>query len=425
MPIVFPFVVIIVLILISAFFSASETALIAASKAQIHHQSLKGNQRAHLVRQLQQNIGNTISTLLLCNTLVNVIVSALATVIAMELFGEGGVAAVTCCAGIAVVVYAEVLPKIIAVSNPEQLILAVAPFLKIVIKILSPLTKAIDFFAKIHLKLLRIRLNPKRNSLSAIEELRGAIDLHGEYEEEVKGARMMLRSILDLADTEVSQVMRHRKYVHMINVNDDPNLILDTILAAPYTRFPLWKNDPDNIIGIIHAKNLLRAVRLHTGEIENLNLQKVAMQPWFIPDSTTLFNQLQAFRERREHFALVVDEYGAWKGIVTLEDIIEQIVGDIIDETDVAIGRIRPQTDGSYFIDGATPIRDVNKQLGWRLPEDTATTIAGLILHESRQIPETGQQYTLHKFKFDILRRHRNQITLVRVTALNPTKSPK
>jgi Mg2+/Co2+ transporter CorB len=419
-----PFLSIIFLIIISAFFSASETALIAASKARIHHHSLKGNSNAHLVRQLQHNIGNTVSSLLLCNTLVNISVSSLGTVIAMEVFGEGGVAIVTCLLGIAVVVYAEVIPKILAVSHPEHLALGLAPILRVIIKILSPFTHAIDFFAKIHLKLLGVRLNPKRNSLSAVEELRSAIDLHGEYEDEVKGARMMLRSILDLVDNEVSQVMRHRKYVNMINAEDNPNVIFDQILSSPYSRLPVWKNDPDNITGIIHVKNFLRAIRSHEGKIENLNIQKIATKPWFIPDSTTLFNQLQAFRERHEHFALVVDEYGSWRGIVTLEDIIEQIVGEIIDETDVTIGSIRPQTDGSYLIDGAMPIRELNKQLGWNLPEEIATTVAGLILHKSRQIPKPGQQYTLHNFKFDILRRHRNQITLVRVLALPPLQKP-
>jgi Mg2+/Co2+ transporter CorB len=194
---------------------------------------------------------------------------------------------------------------------------------------------------------------------------------------------------------------------------------LDQILASPYTRVPLWQDDQDNVIGVIHAKDLLRAVRLHSGPIDELDIRSIASSPWFIPESTPLTQQLQAFRERHEHFALVVDEYGALLGVVTLEDILEEIVGEITDEHDITTGELRQQPDGWTLVDGSMPIRDVNRQLGWHLPDDSATTVAGLLLHESRQIPEVGQEFVLYGYTFEVMRRQRNQITLVRILPPN------
>jgi Mg2+/Co2+ transporter CorB len=416
-----PLMFIVTLILLSAFFSASETALLAASKARIHHLAVTNNKHAVIVRQLQQNIGHAISTLLLCNTLLNMSVSSLGTVFAINLFGDSGVAYVTMFIGLLVVVYAEVLPKIIAVNSAEALALSLAPALRMIIWVFSPITYTIDWFAKKHLALLFPgKMSPRRGSINAVEELKGAIDLHAQESGGARtGAQLMLRSILDLPDLEVAQVMKHRKYVHMINADEKPSQILDQILASPYTRVPLWQDDQDNVIGVIHAKDLLRAVRLHSGPIDELDIRSIASSPWFIPESTPLTQQLQAFRERHEHFALVVDEYGALLGVVTLEDILEEIVGEITDEHDITTGELRQQPDGWTLVDGSMPIRDVNRQLGWHLPDDSATTVAGLLLHESRQIPEVGQEFVLYGYTFEVMRRQRNQITLVRILPPN------
>ncbi len=255
---------------------------------------------------------------------------------------------------------------------------------------------------------------------TSAEELRGAIEQHrGEEtteEEEVRHERAMLRSILELGEVPVSDVMTYRRNLVTIDAGQHPARIVDDVLASPYTRLPLWKDQPDNIVGVLHAKALLRAVRAHGGQLDPLDVVALAAQPWFIPDTTTLLDQLQAFRERREHFALVVDEYGSLMGVVTLEDILEEIVGDISDELDVNVAGVKPQPNGSHVIDGWVTIRDLNREFEWRLPDDRASTIAGLVLHEARMIPDAGQIFTFHGFRFEILRRQRHQIAILRVT---------
>ena len=255
---------------------------------------------------------------------------------------------------------------------------------------------------------------------TSAEELRGAIELHRGAEtaekEEVRHERAMLRSILDLGEVPVSDIMTHRRNLVTIDAGQQPAHIVDEVLASPYTRLPLWKDDPDNIVGVLHAKALLREVRAHGGQLDPVDVVALAAQPWFIPDTTTLLDQLQAFRERREHFALVVDEYGSLMGVVTLEDILEEIVGDISDELDVNVAGVKPQPNGSYIIDGWVTIRDLNREFEWRLPDDKASTIAGLVLHEARKIPDVGQVFTFYGFRFEILRRQRHQIAAIRVT---------
>jgi len=252
----------------------------------------------------------------------------------------------------------------------------------------------------------------KRGRSRAIEEIRGVIALEGGV---VKGDRDMLGSILELSEVEVSEVMRHRGLVEMIKIGDPPARIVEQVLASPYSRFPVHRGRRDNVVGVLHVKDLLRAVR-REGGAQGLNIEHVLAQPWFVPETTTLKAQLDAFLRKRQQFALVVDEYGALMGIVTLEDILEEIVGDILDEHDVAMAGVRPQPNGSYLVDGTVTIRDLNRQFEWDLPDLEATTIAGLVIHEARVIPEPGQKFAFHGFRFEVMRRHRNQITALRLT---------
>ncbi len=259
------------------------------------------------------------------------------------------------------------------------------------------------------------------NPGNTAETLRSAIEEHtsddGGDPDEIRQERAMLRSILDLAEVTVGAVMTHRR--HMVTLDADmlPAAIVDAALASPFTRLPLWRGEPDNVIGVVHAKSLLRAVRAARGQMETLHIEKIASPPWFVPDATTLLDQLQAFRSRREHFALVVDEYGSLLGLVTLEDILEEIVGDITDELDTHVAGVFPQPDGSYIVDGTVTIRDINREFDWELPDETDySTIAGLVIHESRHIPEVGQTFTFFGFRLEILKRQRNQIQTVRLT---------
>lgn len=268
---------------------------------------------------------------------------------------------------------------------------------------------------------LRRRFAPDNSD----EALRSAIEDHTSEDagdaEEVRQERAMLRSILELAEVTVGAVMTHRR--HMVTVDADlgPSEIVDAALASEYTRLPLWKDEPDNIVGVVHAKSLLRAVRAARGRLEMLNIELIATKPWFVPDTTTLLDQLDAFRARREHFALVVDEYGSLLGLVTLEDILEEIVGDITDELDTHVAGVHLQPDGSYIVDGTVTLRDLNRKFEWSLPDETDySTVAGLVIHESRHIPEVGQTFTFFGFRFEILKRHRNQVQSVRLTPPSP-----
>ena len=248
------------------------------------------------------------------------------------------------------------------------------------------------------------------------------IDMHTGPEEETQEQRAMLRSVLDLEHVEVCEIMTHRKNVMMVDASKSQTQIVEEVLDSPYTRLPLWKDDFDNIIGVIHVKMLIKELRAHEGNVTTPDIESLVTEPWFIPETTTLFDQLQAFRQRREHFAIVVDEYGSYMGIVTLEDIIEEIVGEIEDEMDEIVAGVRKQPNGTFLVDGDVTIRDLNREFDWDLPDEDYSTIAGLILHEAQIIPDPGQSFNFYGMRFDVVKRQRNQITLVRITSPKPVE---
>ena len=407
---------ILVLLLLSAFFSGSETALTAASRPLIHQLDRTGNRRAGIVKRLQHSSDRLIGTILLGNNLVNILASALATSALITLFGQAGVVYATLGMTLLILIFAEILPKTYAYRNANKVALAIAPIVNVLVTVLSPLTHALQMVVQITLRLLGAKPAAKEGIGPSAEELRGAIELHTGEEGSVKQERAMLRSILDLTEVEVAEIMTHRKNVTTIDADEPAENVVKQVLASPYTRIPLWRGEPDNIVGVIHAKALLRAVRGGESTLDDTDVVKLAGRPWFVPESTSLLDQLQAFRKRREHFALVVDEYGTLMGIVTLEDILEEIVGDIADEHDIPVPGVVRQSDGSYVVQGTVTIRDLNRRFEWGLPDEEAATVAGLILHESRRIPEVGQAFIFHGLRFEILRRHRHQITSIRIS---------
>lgn len=410
------------LVLSSSFFTGSETALTAASRARMLTLETDGNARAHLVNKLRERKDSMIGALLFGNTLVNIMSGALATSVLVRLFGDAGVAYATIGMTAVVLVFGEVLPKTYALIHPDRLALALAPFVAVVVAAFSPVTYAVTKIVESIFRLFGVK--PHVSSEEHEEELRGAIELFKEtleMKDEQEGEKekgAMLRSILDLADVKVEEIMVHRKSVRMINADLPLTEIIDEVLQSAFTRLPVWRESPDNIIGVINTKLLLGEMHRCGGDLARVDLANAMIEPWFIPESTTLFDQLQAFRKRREHFSIMVDEYGALMGVVTLEDILEEIVGEISDEHDVAVTGVRPQPDGSYVIDGKVTIRDLNRKFDWGLPDEEYSTIAGLILFESRRIPAVGQTFTFFGFRFEILRKHKNQISLVRVVAL-------
>jgi Mg2+/Co2+ transporter CorB len=402
------------LIVASAFFSSAETALTAASDARMRQLANKGNKRAKIVEKLRADREGLIGSILIGNNAVNVLGSALATSFAIALFGEGGLVWATIGMTVLLVVFAEVMPKTYAFTYADSYALRIAPVLQLVVRALSPLSVGIRLLAT-----QIIRPNPDANE-NREEELRGLIELQGnDGNADDRERKAMLSSILDLNEISVEAIMTHRGTVSMINADDQVEDILRYVLNSPHTRHPVFSGKSDNIVGVLHVKDLIRA----TGETDPSSLppetvQNIASDAYFIPETTLLFDQLQAFRSRREHFAVVVDEYGDFRGIVTLEDILEEIVGDIDDEHDIDLAGLTPQADGSWLVDGNVTIRDLNRTLGWHLPDEDASTVAGLVLFESRTIPSPGQEFRFHDIRFRIVKRKGNRLKTIKVVKL-------
>ncbi len=411
-------VVVLICLLLSAFFSGSETALTASSRASMLRLEKQGNPRARIVNLLLASRERLLGALLLGNNAVNIAASSLTAGLLLVWFGEVGILYATLLMTALVVMFAEVLPKTAAFNAPDRIALLVARPMYIIVRLLGPVLLGIEALARRMLKLLGMRLGENHAILSAHEELRGAVDLLHKEGGVEKLDRDMFGGILDLRELEVSDVMIHRTEMVTVNADEPPAEIVKSVMSAPVTRLPAWRGKPENIVGMLHAKDLLRALHAAGGDPTKVDIAAIMTQPWFVPDTTPLAEQLKAFRRRKTHFALVVDEYGEVMGLVTLEDIIEEIVGDISDEHDVDLPGVRPQLDGSLHVDGSVPIRDLNRAMDWSLPDEEATTIAGLVIHEARSIPDVGQSFTFHGFRFRVLRKSRNRITLLRITPL-------
>jgi Mg2+/Co2+ transporter CorB len=409
---------ILVLLVLSAFFSGSETALTAASRARMHQLEKDGNRRARTVNRLRDRKERLIGALLLGNNLVNILASALATSVLLRLFGDAGIAYATLGMTLLVLIFSEVLPKTYALNHADGAALALAPLVRVVVAVLSPFTALINLIVRGILGLFGAK--PVDGGMAAIEELRGAIELHGGTDRRVREQRAMLRSILDLGEVPVADVMVHRRNVATVDLDQPVDAIIDQVLASPYTRLPVWRDEPDNVVGVLHAKALLREVRARRGKVDGLDIAAIAAPPIFVPDGTSLLEQLRSFRENRAHMALVVDEYGSLMGIVTLEDILEEIVGDIYDEHDRPLAGVAAGGDGSYLVEGWVTLRDLNRQFDWDLPDDEAATIAGLVMFEAEAIPQEGEEVEVGGVRIRVEKRVRHQLTQLRVRPPQP-----
>jgi magnesium and cobalt exporter, CNNM family len=423
-PEIFSLIAVIFCLLVSFFFSGAETGLTASSRARMTALENGGNVRAKLVNRLMEQRDRLIGTLLLGNNIANIAASSLTTGVLFSWFGDVGIFYATAIMTVIVVVFSEVLPKTMAINHPDRASLLVARPIAIFVTLFGPVTGAIEKLVGGFLRLVGFKPDASGAVLTGPEELRGAVDfLHSEGEV-VKDDRDMLGGLLDLSELAVSDVMIHRTKMATINADDPPEKIVSEVLASAYTRLPIWRETPENIVGVLHVKDLLRELD-SVGEESKIDIDAIALEPWFVPDTTTLAAQLKAFRKRKTHFALVVDEYGEVMGLVTLEDIIEEIVGDISDEHDLPMSGLRPQPDGSVTVDGGMPIRDLNRAMEWHLPDEEATTIAGLVIHEAQLIPEAGQTFTFYGFRFQVLRKNRNRITAMKITPLKkPAAAP-
>ena len=410
---------ILVLIGLSGFFSGSETALTAASRARMHSLETNGDARAATVNTLIERKDRLIGALLIGNNLVNILASALATSVLLSIFGDSGVAVATLTMTLLLVIFAEVLPKSWAISTPDRFAMAVAGVVKAFVVVVGPLSSFVNWIVRHIMSLFGVTFASETSMLSAHEEIRGAVDLLHREGSVVKADRDRLGGVLDLGELEVSDLMIHRTSMRMLNADETPEANVRAVLESPYTRMPIWRGSTDNIIGIVHAKDVLRVLAEVSNEPQRMDVVKIAQKPWFVPDTTSVPDQLNAFLRRKAHIAIVVDEYGEVEGLVTLEDILEEIVGDITDEHDTEVQGVRQEADGSIVVDGSVPIRDLNRALDWSLPDDEATTVAGLVIHESQTIPEEKQAFTFHGKRFIVMKRERNRITRLRIRPMD------
>ena len=418
---------ILILLICSGFFSGSETALTAASRGKLRSNADKGDKGAERAFEITGDRERLIGSVLLGNNLVNILATALATAAFTRAFGESGVALATLIMTLLVLIFAEVLPKTYAITNPERAAGFAAWPISIVVTVFAPVVSAVRILVRGVLRLVGVQTDPDSNILAVREEIAGALQMgHSEGVVE-KEDRDRILGALDLGERTVEEIMLHRTEIEMIDAALPVGEILALCLDSNHTRLPLYRDDPENIVGVLHAKDLLRAMhkmladgRIEPHEMAEFDILTVAMQPYFVPETTTLDDQMRQFLARHTHFALVVDEYGTLQGLITLEDILEEIVGEITDEfdtdeeNDVVIAE-----DGSFTVDGAMTIRDVNRATDWNLPDEEANTVAGLVIHEAQMIPVVGQVFSFHGFRFEVLAKDENRIAELKISPLS------
>jgi magnesium and cobalt exporter, CNNM family len=418
--------IILFLLVLSGFFSGSETALTAASRGKLRAQADKGSRGATRALKITEDNERLIGSVLLGNNLVNILAASLATAMFTRLFGESGVALATLVMTLLVLIFAEVLPKTYAITNAERAAALVSRPIALVVLVFAPVVSAVRLFVRAILRIFGVTIDPDSNILAVREEIAGALQLgHSEGVVE-KEDRDRILGALDLRERVVEEIMLHRSGIEMIDAQAEPSDILEQCLQSNHTRLPVYRDDPENIIGVVHAKDLLRAMYKLIGgpdgeaaELKNFNVVSVAMKPYFVPETSTLDEQMRQFLRRRTHFALVVDEYGSLQGLITLEDILEEIVGEITDEFDPdADHHVTPAEDGHHYVDGAMTIRDLNRATDWSLPDDEANTVAGLVIHEAQMIPTPGQVFSFHGFRFEVMAKDGNRIAQLKIRPL-------
>ena len=408
---------ILLLLIVSAFFSLSETALTAVSRGRMHQLEKDGSHAARDVNRLVANREQLIGAVLLGNTFINILASSLATEIFNARLGPRTVVVTTAVMTLVILVFAEVLPKTLAITRTDHAALAVAAPLRKIVAVLAPIVAGVQWLVWKLLLLFGVKPEQMESVEAAHDEIRGAVALHHQEGSVEREHRDMIGGILDLRDLTVADVMMHRTYMVTVDADLPPQDIVTQVMDSQHTRVPLWRGEPENIIGVLHTKHLAMALVEHKGDLKACNVPGLATAPWFVPETTTLEELMDSFRQRRSHFALVVDEYGGLQGLVTLEDIFGEIFGELPDEhQQEERPDVRRRPDGSYLVDGTVTVRDLNRELEWNLPDEGATTVAGLVIQEAQTIPDPGQRFAFFGYKFEVLRRQRNQITAIKIT---------
>ncbi len=406
--------IVLLLLIVSGFFSGSETALTAASRSRMLAAEKAGDKRAGLVSRLLNMRERLLGGILLGNNFVNILASSIMAGLMLSIFGEAGIIYATIITTVLILIFAEVLPKTYAISQPDKTALKVARPIRLIIAILAPIVSVVQMIVNGTLRLFGV--NTTASAWTAADDIKGAVDLHLEEGGMAKRARDQIYGVLEIGELTVEEVMIHRKNLIMMDIDQPADQIVKEFLNSGHSRIPLYKEDPENVVGVLHAKDILKALSKVNGNFSAINPKKISRDVWFIPETTSVVKQLRAFQHKREHFALVVDEYGSLMGVLTLEDILEEIVGDIQDEYDDGLDGIKRLKDGGAVVRGDVAVRDLNRAMGWNLPDEEAVTIAGLVIHESQTIPEAGQTFAYHGYRFEIKERERNQIRLLKVT---------
>lgn len=402
-----------ILLMLSALFSAAETALTGASKARMLTLAQNGNHRAELVNRLWQDRDLLVSAILVGNNIANIFSSALATALLIEAFGEHGVIYATAAMSVIIILCVEILPKTVALARPDDTALFLAPFVMVVMFILGPVTRVCRFIIKSLLKPFKNLHNRKRQE-EAEEEIRGIIDMHAEMFDTGQQTAMM-HAIVDLGTMTVEDVMLHRADMISVPIGQPIDKLIQELLSARHSLVPLWGKTPEDIMGVLDARKLLAELARREGVVAGFEIGNIVSAPWFIPNTTGLLDQLKAFREKHMNLAFVVDEYGVLQGMITLADILEEIVGHYDRGQFNAIAVPKPQADGSYLLEGRFPIRELNRELGWDLPDENATTVAGFVLGVAERIPEPGERFYYKNFSIEVLQRNKNSLSRIRI----------
>lgn len=407
------FIILVILLILSAYFSGSETGLLSVNRYRMRFLAEKGNKGAQKAEKLLNKTDRLLSLILICNNLINISASAITTIIGMRISGDLGVAVATGVLTFFMLIFSEILPKTIAAIYPEKVAFFSSHLLVPLAKILSPIVFLMDLIIKGLMRLFGLKNEAKNHSLSA-EELRSIVTQSGKY---IPGShQQMLLSILDLAEVTVDDIMVPRNDIGGINIEDDWKSIMRQLNHAAHSRVVLYKDSLDEqVIGILRIREAYRLM-LDKNEFSKETLIRAADEPYFIPEGTPLNTQLLNFRTKKERVGLVIDEYGDIKGLITLEDILEEIVGEFTTSTAPSIDEeVERQSDGSIIIDGSANLRDLNKMFHWHLDNEEVRTFNGWIIEHLEEIPKKGQIFKIEGLKITILEVGDNMVKQAKV----------
>lgn len=405
------------LLICGALISCFETSITAISRAKIHRLATSGNKRAKRLQNLLQQRDHVVSVMLLANNVVNIAASTLTTSLLLQIFGEIGLVYATVFLTVIVIVFGEILPKNIAIKSPDGVALFFSFLIFYLFKIFAPIIGVVQKFVSFPINLI-FGQPTQRDKEAELEEIRDTVDLKAKEGVIFKYDKDLLDGVLDLSDTEISEIMVHRRDIRSLNIDLSISEIVSQVNDLNFTRIPLWKGDKENIVAVLNVRKLLSGLYFHKGEIEDFDFSSATSEPWFVPSSNSLRTQLFNFRKKKKRFALVVDEYGSLVGMITLEDIIEEIVGEIKEQDDKSTIGIIKTKSGAYKIPGRMLIRDLNKKLELDLPEDEdAHNLSAFIISSLGRIPSEKETITIGNHTFQILNKKGSDLILIKVKA--------